>query len=129
MWGQVPIPVTFTGSLSPRKQKSSASERGGTKLTNSFLLLSGQLKEECNVCNSSIPWWGFPGGLSSKELTNPPANAEDKESRVQSLSQEDPLEEGMSTRSSVLAWKIPWTDETWGDTVHRAAKSGTRLND
>ena len=35
----------------------------------------------------------------------------------------------MSTRSSVLAWKIPWTDETWGDTVHRAAKSGTQLSD
>ena len=45
----MPIPATFTGSLSPRKQKSSASERGGAKLINSFLLLSGQLGEECNV--------------------------------------------------------------------------------
>ena len=54
---------------------------------------------------------------------------ERQEMQVQFLGQEDPLEEGMSTRSSVLAWKIPWTDETWGDTVHRAAKSGTRLSD
>ena len=45
---------------------------------------------------------------------NPSANAEDKESRVQPLSQEDPLKEGMSTCSSVLAWKIPWTEETGG---------------
>ena len=31
--------------------------------------------------------------------------------RVPSLGQEDPLEEGMATHSSVLAWRIPWTEE------------------
>ena len=31
--------------------------------------------------------------------------------QVQSLGQEDPLEEGMATHSSILAWKIPWTEE------------------
>ena len=31
--------------------------------------------------------------------------------RVRSLAQEDPLEEGMATHSSVLAWRIPWTEE------------------
>ena len=30
---------------------------------------------------------------------------------VQSLSQEDPLEKGMATHSSILAWRIPWTEE------------------
>ena len=30
---------------------------------------------------------------------------------VRSFGQEDPLEEGMATHSSVLAWKIPWTEE------------------
>ena len=30
---------------------------------------------------------------------------------VQSLGQEDPLEEAMATHSSVLAWRIPWTEE------------------
>ena len=34
-----------------------------------------------------------------------------KEARVQSLGQEDPLEEGMATHSSILAWKIPWAEE------------------
>ena len=34
-----------------------------------------------------------------------------QETRVQSLSQEDPLEKGMATHSSILAWKIPWTEE------------------
>ena len=31
--------------------------------------------------------------------------------RVHSLGQEDPLEEGMATHSSILAWEIPWTEE------------------
>ena len=39
---------------------------------------------------------------------------ETQETRVQSLGQEDPLEEGMATHSSVLAWKIPWTEEPGG---------------
>ena len=34
-----------------------------------------------------------------------------QETRVQSLGQEDPLEKEMATRSSILAWKIPWTEE------------------
>ena len=33
------------------------------------------------------------------------------ETWVQSLDQEDPLEKGMATHSSILAWKIPWTEE------------------
>ena len=34
-----------------------------------------------------------------------------QETWVQSLSQEDPLEKGMATHSSILAWSIPWTEE------------------
>ena len=34
-----------------------------------------------------------------------------QETWVQSLGQEDPLEEGMATHSSILAWRIPWTEE------------------
>ena len=37
-----------------------------------------------------------------------------EEMQVQSLGQEDPLEEEMATHSSVLAWKIPWTVEPGG---------------
>ena len=36
------------------------------------------------------------------------------ETRVQSLAQEDPLEEEMATHSSILAWEIPWTEEPDG---------------
>ena len=34
-----------------------------------------------------------------------------QENRVQSLGQEDPLEKGMATHSSILAWRISWTEE------------------
>ena len=39
---------------------------------------------------------------------------ETQETWVQSLSQEDPLEEEMATHSGILAWKIPWTEEPGG---------------
>ena len=53
-----------------------------------------------------------------------------RETWVQSLAWEDPLEKGMATHSSILAWRIPWTEELGGlHTVHRVAKSHTRLRD
>ena len=39
---------------------------------------------------------------------------ETEEMQVPSLGQEDPLEEGMATNSSILAWRIPWTEEPGG---------------
>ena len=42
--------------------------------------------------------------------------------RVPSLGQEDALEEGMVTHSSVLAWEIPWTEGLWLATVHGVAE-------
>ena len=54
---------------------------------------------------------GFPSGSVVKNL---PAMQEPHETQVQSLDQEDPLEEGMATHSSILAWRIPWTEEPGG---------------
>ena len=42
---------------------------------------------------------------------NPPANADMQETRPQSLGREDPLEKEMTSHSSILAWRIPWTEE------------------
>ena len=47
-------------------------------------------------------------------VKNPPANAGDKEPWVQSLGQEDALEEGMATHSSIFSWRIPCTEEPGG---------------
>ena len=51
-----------------------------------------------------------------------------QEMRVQFLGQEDPLEEKMATHSSILALKIPWTEEPWTEEPHtldEATKSRT----
>ena len=50
-------------------------------------------------------------------VKNLPAMQEMQKSRVLSLGQEDPLEEGMATHSSILTWRIPWKEEPgrlWG---------------
>ena len=44
----------------------------------------------------------------AQSVKNPP---EMRETCVRSLGWEDPLEEGMATHSSILAWRIPWTEE------------------
>ena len=51
---------------------------------------------------------GFLGGAVAKK---PPAMQELQETRVRSLGWEDPLDEGMATCPSILAWEIPWTEE------------------
>ena len=52
--------------------------------------------------------WGFPGGSTIK---NQSAMHKTQETRVQFLSRQDPLEEGMATHSSILAWGIQRTEE------------------
>ena len=49
---------------------------------------------------------GFPGGSDGKK------SAFDAGDQVLSLGCEDPLEKGMATHSSILAWRIPWTEES-----------------
>ena len=56
--------------------------------------------------------------LVAQLVMNPPAM---QETWVQYLGWQDPLEEGMATHSSILAWRIPWTEEPG------IAKSWTRL--
>ena len=60
-------------------------------------------------------------------VKNLPADAEDEETRVQSLGWEDPLEEEMATHSSIFPWRIPWTEEPSGLQSRESQKSRTRL--
>ena len=60
-------------------------------------------------CNDyTVAMWGCPGGLVAK------IRLPMKETWVQYLGGEDPLEKGMATHSSILAWKIPWTEGPGG---------------
>ena len=53
----------------------------------------------------------FMASLVAQMVKNPPAV---RETWLQCLSWEDPPEEGMATNSSILAWRIPWTEEPGG---------------
>ena len=65
-----------------------------------------------------------PCSLMDHTVKNLP---EIQETQVWSLGQEDPLEKGMATHSSILAWRIPWTEEPGG--LPWSLKSQTRLSD
>ena len=60
-----------------------------------------------NTASKTYSFWPlavrFPGGSNGKESA-----------WIQSLGLEDPLEKGMATYSSILAWRIPWTEESGG---------------
>jgi len=64
----------------------------------------------------------FPSGSAIKNL---PTMQESQEIQVRPLGWEDPLEEGMATHSSILAWRIPMDRGAGCATVHRVAKSWT----
>ena len=51
-----------------------------------------------------------------------------QETQVRPLGQEDPLEKGMTTHSSILAWRISWTEEP-GGLLSMGSQSWTRLSD
>ena len=61
------------------------------------------------------------GGRGASLVKNLPAILE---TQIRYLGQEDPLQKGMATHSSILAWRIPWTEEAGGLT-----NSQTRLRD
>ena len=63
----------------------------------------------------------YRASLTAQLVKNLPAR---QETLVQFLDQEDPLEKGKATHSSILAWRIPWTV-----IVHGVTKSRTKLND
>ena len=65
----------------------------------------------------------LPGGSVVKNL---PAV---QEAWVQSLGQEDPLDKGMATQSSILAWRILWTEEPGGLQSSGVSKHQIRLSD
>ena len=63
---------------------------------------------------------GFPAGSGVKNLPTM------QETKARSLGGKDPLEEGMASHSSILAWRIPWTEEP-GGLQSEGSQSQTRL--
>jgi len=65
--------------------------------------------------------------LVTQMVKNPSAMQEMQVTQVPSLGWEDPLENGMATHSSILAWKIPWTDEPGGVQGHKESDMTEQL--
>ena len=59
-------------------------------------------------CQIHRKTWAFVGLPVAQMINNPPAM---QETLVQSLGREDPLEKEMPTHSSIIAWRIPWTEK------------------
>ena len=82
--------------------------------------------------DSEVPLGSNRECLRGSSVTQPvksqPAMQETQETRVRSLGQEDPLEKGMAAHSSILAWRIPWTEEP-GRPQPMGSQSQTRLSD
>ena len=74
--------------------------------------------ESHSLCN-----W-LKTSLVAQMVKNLPAM---QETWVQSLGWEDPLEKGVAIHSSILAWRISWTEETGGAAAHEVAKSRTQV--
>ena len=76
-----------------------------------------------NHANSMYLWYDV-ASLVGQTVKNLPVM---QETQIQSLGRKDPLEKEMATHSSILAWKIPWTEEPGG--LHGITKSWTQLSD
>ena len=79
------------------------------------------------------PWRGIGyllqyslASLVAQSVKNPPAV---QETWLRSLGREDPLEEGMATHSSILAWRIPTDRGAWHGIAHPFAESWAQLSD
>ena len=123
-------PTVALGHVSaPTRAESHNTETNRNKKSHSLCKeqpsgLSGQWKEKntsqkqkmrLSLC--LIYYLSFPGGSDGKESA---CSAGDP---AQSLGQEDPLEQGTATHSSILAWRIPWTEQPGRATAHGITES------
>ena len=94
--------------LSGGSKKEGPKGRRGWSYNKVASSVEGSINRECTVC-ISLPT--LPASLVPQTVKNLPAA---RETRVWSLDWEDPMEKGMATHSSILAWEIPWTEEPGG---------------
>ena len=85
--------------------------QGGLACCDSGGRKESDMTERLNWTELNWDTWTYQVALVVK---NPPANAGDKRDAGSIPGWESPLEEGMGTHSSILAWRIPWTEEPGG---------------
>ena len=92
---------TFHAKMSPIKDRNGVDQTEAEEIEKAWQ----EYTEEYTQKGLNDPDKGFPGGSEVKNLTAM------QETRIQSLGQEDPLEKGMATHCSILAWRVPRTEE------------------
>ena len=97
-----------------RNQSPFASKPSFPKISSSYYCQLGQ-NDRCHL------YCGTRASLVAQMVKNPP---EMKETWIRSLGWEDPLEKGMATHSSILAWRISMDRGAWWATVHGAQRAG-----
>ena len=104
------VPNPFSrGSSQPRDQTQSLLHLLSWQVGSLSLVPPG--KPTVGPCRLFSIYSEGRASLVAQLVKNPPAM---QETWVLSLGWEDPLEEGKATHSSILAWRIPWTDGPWG---------------
>ena len=105
-------PGSARTALSGRTSQACLSRCSGKYGSGNFLCQLAPLSAAWGFIQLSPPSpLGLPSGTSSKE---PACPCRGQKRQVRSVGREDPLEEGMATHSSILAWRVPWTEEPGG---------------
>jgi len=112
--------LSFRTAVAGEKKKRRNNTIGQYKLMNEYIQLIS------HIIINIILKQPKQASLVAQTVKNPPAM---QKTWVPCLGGEDPLEEGMATHSSVLAWRIPMDRGIWRDTVHGITKSRTWLSD
>ena len=104
-------------------QSHSTSREGGYLWCIHMCVLEGRKlwRDVYQLCTPVIQEDEIWASLVAQMVKNPPAM---RETRVRSLGREDPLEEGMATYSSIVAGRIPWTEEPGGLQSTGSRKAG-----
>ena len=66
------------------------------------------------VCGISSIYGALKTSQAALVVKNPPANARDNAGFIRSLGRKDPWEGEMAAHASIIAWRIPWTEEPGG---------------
>ena len=88
-------------------------------IKNRLTLVLGK-KQTDNIFFKIYPYAAYRASLIAQSVKNLPAM---QETLIQFLGQEDPLEKEMATHSSILAWRIPWTEGCLADHIPRGLQS------
>ena len=106
-WATVQWVLVFATQCRVLKKKKKTEIKGVRKEPGWRTLTLERLRHALSPAVSK----GNEASLVDQLVKNLPAM---QETQVRSLAQEDPLEEGMTTRSSIIAWRTPWTEELGG---------------